>query len=66
MVTIPEREEGVIVPVPALEQTFVELGGKLWAKYCENCLADMMPEDDVWITCPNAGDLCIDCCGENH
>lgn len=37
-----------------------------YAKHCTWCGIDTMPDDDVWITCPNAKDLCIDCCGEFH
>jgi hypothetical protein len=36
------------------------------AVLCYACHVDMMPPDDVWITCPNSHDLCIDCCGEHH
>lgn len=34
--------------------------------YCSNCQQETMPKDGDWITCPNAQDLCIDCCGEVH
>lgn len=35
-------------------------------RYCSNCQRDMLPEDDAWMTCPNAQDTCVDCCGEIH
>ena len=33
---------------------------------CAWCGVDTTPPDGEWITCPNARDLCIDCCGEDH
>lgn len=30
--------------------------------YCEVCLRRNLDTD----ACPNAGDLCLDCCGEEH
>lgn len=34
---------------------------------CAWCDQHMTPDvNGDWITCPNAGDLCIDCCACSH
>ena len=41
---------------------FVEAFGAQLVPYCEECLRRNLSTD----ACPNAGDLCLDCCGEEH
>lgn len=52
--------------LPAAGQRSISIAGQRHVRDCTVCGTDMYPESDDWITCPNAQDVCIDCCGETH
>lgn len=46
-----------------VDHVTAELASATW---CAGCGTNMTPPRGEWITCPNARDRCLDCCGEDE
>lgn len=58
-----ERAHRVIDHEPE-ETNMTAIDEQTWCAWCDQ---PMTPDKyDDWITCPNAGDICIDCCPCSH